>query len=86
MNVSARKNGRGSSELLAVLRLAEKIVQQLQRLSSLLLQESDRGVVRVLEEAEAVVMKSRWRMTYSLALEKSISLAPSVFVLMEVLM
>ena len=81
-----RTNGRGWSELLAVLHLAEKMVQRLQRLSSLLLQELDHVVVRVLGEAEALVLKSRWKMTYSLALEKWISLAPSVFVLMEVLM
>ena len=47
--------------------------------------ELDRVVVLVLEAAEAVVLMSRWKMTYSLAPEKPISFAPSVSLLMEVM-
>jgi hypothetical protein len=47
--------------------------------------ELDRVAVLVLEAAEAVVLMSRSKMTYSLALERPISYAPSVSLLMEVM-
>lgn len=73
------------SELLAVLHLAERMVRPLEHLSSPMGRELDRVAVLVLEAAEAVVLMSRSKMTYSLALERPISYAPSVSLLMEVM-
>ena len=45
----------------------------------------DRVAALVLGEGEAVVLMSRWKMTYSLAPVRPISFAPSVSLLMEVM-
>lgn len=63
--------------------LDERMAHSLKHLSSPSVQGSDHVVVPVLQAAEAVVLKSRSRMMYSLALEKPIWFAPSVFWPME---